>query len=204
MAMGPSRPAPGKRISRPPVAPTSTMTTSIATLRYQGAEPLCMVTGARGRLLRVVDEGDDDGHRRGDERDAQVLDHGDDAVVTAELAGDGDQTGGAACHQRERPRQRADVAVQAEQRAGEDAEHQRRDRDAEHDRPVRAKRRQRVAVDHRADVDAEHALRGDACLAGHPRRVRARAARARCRRSGPRTGQPTGRRGTSGARSLRP
>ena len=55
---------------------------------------------------------DDDRHRRGDQRDAQVLHDGDDAVVATEFAGDGHQAGGAAGHQRQRPGQRADIAVQ--------------------------------------------------------------------------------------------
>ena len=42
------------------------------------------------------------------------------------------------------------------------------DRDGHHDRPVGAQRVDRVLLDHRADVDAEHALGGHARRPGYP------------------------------------
>ena len=50
----------------------------------------------------------------------------------------------------------------------DDAQQQGGDRDGHDDRPVRTERADGVLVDHRADVDAEHALRGDARVPGHP------------------------------------
>jgi hypothetical protein len=47
----------------------------------------------------VVDERDDDGHRRGDHSDPQVLDDGDDAIVTTEFTRDRHQPGRTAGHQ---------------------------------------------------------------------------------------------------------
>ena len=90
--------------------------------------------------------------------DPQVLHDGDDAVVTAEFAGDGHQTGCAAGDQGQRAGEGVDVAVQPQQGAGDDAQQQRGDAHADDHRPVRAERPQRVAVHHRADVDPEHAL----------------------------------------------
>lgn len=80
--------------------------------------------------------------------------------IAAEFAGDGHQTGCPAGDQRQRAGEGVDVAVQAQQGAGRDAQQQRGDADADDHRPVRAERPQRVAMHHGADVNAEHALRG--------------------------------------------
>ena len=66
-------------------------TAVIATLRYQGAEPFCVLAAAWWVRVGVIDQGDDDRHRRGDQRHPQVLDDGDDAVVATEFTGDRDQ-----------------------------------------------------------------------------------------------------------------
>ena len=92
----------------------------------------------------------------------------DHAIVATEFTGDRDQPGCAACHQCQRSGERADVAVQPEQSARDDAQHQRGDRDGDHDRPVRAEGAHRVAMNHGADVDAEHTLGSYARWAGYP------------------------------------
>ena len=129
-AIGPSSPAPGSRASRPSAVPQPAIRTTMATLRYQGAEPLSVAStvgwvrsGAKTRVTTI-------GIDRGDQPHPQVLHHCDDAIVPAEFAGDGDQTGGAAGDERQRPGQRADVAVQAHQRTGGHAEHERAHGDA--------------------------------------------------------------------------
>ena len=120
------------------------------------------------RPVGVEEQSDDHRHRGGDQRHPQVLHDRDHAIVTAEFTGDRDEAGRAAGHQRQRSGQRADIAMQPEQRTGDDAEHQRGDRDGDHDRPIRPESAHRVAVNHGADVDAEHTLRGNAGRAGHP------------------------------------
>ena len=75
---------------------------------------------------------------------------------------------------RQRPGQRADVAVQAHQRAGGHADDEGAHHDGRDDRPVRTQRAERIPVHHGADVDAEHTLGGDACAAWHPGRSQRR------------------------------
>lgn len=113
---------------------------------------------------------EDQGHHErncpGDQCHPKILDDRDDAIIAAEFAGDGHQARRAPGHERQRAGQRADVAVQTEQSAGEDAEQQCGHGDHQHDQPVRSERTDGVLMDHRADVDAQHTL-GD-----HPRRAR--------------------------------
>ena len=119
-------------------------------------------------LVGVINQRHDHRHRRGDQRNAQVLDDRDHAVVATELASDGDQARRAACDQRQRAGQRTDVAVRAEQRTGGDTEDEGGDGHGQHDRPVRTQRADRVAMNHGADVDAQHALGRDTDPAGYP------------------------------------
>ncbi len=133
-------------MSRPPAAPAKISTAIIATLRYQGAESVWRARRGMMRPVGVIEQRDDDRHRRGHQRHPQVLHDRDDAVVTAEFAGDRDKAGRAAGHQGQRTGQRADVAVQPEQCACDDAQHQRGDGDDDHDRPIRTQSAHRVAM----------------------------------------------------------
>jgi len=74
---------------------------------------------------------------------AQVLDDSDHAVVAAEFAGDRDQPGRATGYERQRPCQRRDVAVNAQQRPRDDAQEQRGYGDADDDRPFGTEVRRR-------------------------------------------------------------
>ena len=116
----------------------------------------------------MIDQRDDHRHRRGHQRHPQILHHRDDAIVTAEFAGDRNQARRATGDQRQGPGERADVAVQPEQGACGDAEHSvatATPRTIGQSGPSAFTASRSTIV---RDVDAEHALGGDADRARNP------------------------------------